>query len=156
MGIIYNSIKMLLITPVRYLVALRWNKPLVNIPIGQTVQNTLNRKTAELATAKAKTPPAVAPLLLETTLIIGQDLHKAALLSSRGYSMLAIDSLALLASSLGRKSSTPLSKLSITVPTGQIQPQKKFPKRRITSKTSRTAKIVGIRRRISTFPVTKD
>ncbi|MGF3571904.1 MAG: hypothetical protein ACQXXG_00555 [Candidatus Bathyarchaeia archaeon] len=49
-----------------------------------------------------------------------------------------------------------MSKLSIIVPTGQIQLQKTFPKRKITSKARRTAIIVGTIRRNSTFPVTRD
>ena len=61
-GIGHNSTMIGIILPVIVVIALRWNIPLVTIPIGQILQNIGNLKIVEPTRAETNTPLATLEL----------------------------------------------------------------------------------------------
>jgi len=128
--------------PVIDIMALKWNKPLDTIPIGQIAQNIGNLNTTEPISDDIIIPFAKDPLV---NLVTGQK-EQFGLCFFSLFSLFCRYRSFLFASILGRNFSTNLSKLSIIMPIGQTQLQKKFPNRTVRIMKISAATIVGIRR----------
>ena len=152
-GNISSSMKKGLITLVMNVVALRWNSPLVDIPMGQIRQNALKPKTEE-ATREPASIPVVATPFLVMRRVTGHDKHDefdVALFTSMFRSAILIR----FASIFGRNLWMNRSKLSTKVPMGHAQLQNIEPTRIMITRTMIRAIIVSIRREMSTFVVIK-
>ena len=164
-GIAQSSRMIGIILPVRDVHALRLNIPRVVIPMGQMAQKTGNLKIAEPIRENAKIPLAKLACLFPKTFPTGQlgqatkrfEFEPSILVAEEAscFFLFCCARSTLLASILGIHFATALSKLSIMVPTGHTQLQKMFPKRKIGTRNSNKAVIVGRICATSTYPVNR-
>ena len=109
-----------------------------NIPIGQMVQNTGSLKTAEPTREDTKTPFATVACLLPKSFPKGHVGHTK-LCAVFFFSLFRSERSSRFIFNLGMNRSTPLSKASIIVPSGQTQLQKTFPNTKIGIRKRRSA-----------------